>query len=348
MSIFHSPVADAHVEAFCSTGSSPGQSVLEQADESTVHVSLALDHHGSRTVSVRFEAQGPVDAAPVLVLGGISASRHAVPPAEDPSRGWWPGIVGNGLAVDPCGHRIIGIDYLGGPGTGWVPSAPLTPVDQARAVLAVLDHLCIARITLLGASYGGMVALAFAEAYPTRVDRAIVLCAAHRPHPMATALRAIQRRIIRLGVAADRSSEGVALARALAMTTYRSVQEFEERFSYAAQGETHVGFPVEAYLAARGSEFSDRFDTEAFFRLSESIDLHDVAPEAVSVPLTLVSVDSDGIAPPWLVQELAAMAPDVRGHTVLSSRFGHDAFLKEVEAVSSILREALPATEVAR
>jgi homoserine O-acetyltransferase len=250
--------------------------------------------------------------------------------------------------VDPGRHRIIGIDYLGGPGTGWVPSAPLTPTDQARAVLAVLDHLGIARTTLLGASYGGMVALAFAEAYPTRVDGAIVLCAAHRPHPMATALRAIQRRIIRLGLAAGRSSDGVALARALAMTTYRSVQEFEERFSHAPQRGAIASFPVEAYLAARGSDFSDRFDTEAFFRLSESIDLHDVAPEAVLAPLTLVSVDADGIAPTWLVQELADRAPDVRGHTILRSRFGHDAFLKEVQAVGSILREVLPATEVGR
>ncbi len=126
MSIFHTPVADTHVEAFCSTGTSPGPSAPPQASGPAFRVPLSLEHHGTRTVSVYFEIQGPVDAPPVLVLGGISASRHAVPSPGDPSRGWWPGVVGAGLAVDPDRQRIIGVDYLGGPGTGWIPTAPIT------------------------------------------------------------------------------------------------------------------------------------------------------------------------------------------------------------------------------
>ncbi len=304
-------------------------------------VTLPFDHLGARSVSVRWEVQGLLSAPATVVLGGISAGRHAAPTPNDPTPGWWPGIVGAGLALDPARRPLVGIDYLGGSSKDRI-LRPVTSHDQARAVAAVLDRLGLASATLVGASYGGMVALAFAELFPERTDRLVVLCAAHRTHPMATAVRSVQRSAATLGASLDRPADGLALARALAMTTYRSPREFESRFaseatSPGAPGAAPARFPVEDYLDARGADFVQRFDVERFLALSESIDLHRTRPDSLPPKTLLVSFDSDALVPPWLVEELAARSGRSPRHLILPSLFGHDAFLKETDAVGALL-----------
>jgi len=301
--------------------------------------------------------------APTVVLGGISAGRHLAPAVFDPSPGWWPGLAGPGEVLDPARRLLVGLDYLAGGNRLDEAGHALRPVtthDQARAAAAVLDHLGIAAASFVGASYGGMVALAFAELFPARVERLVVLCAAHRTHPMATAVRSVQRAAVSLGADAGDPGKGLALARALAMTTYRSAREFEERFSpfaLRAAGGTPgpvatvnpARFPVEAYLEARGAAFVRDFDTGRFLALSESIDLHRTRPGSLPAHALLVSFDSDMLVPPWLVEELAARQgrSPVR-HVTISSLYGHDAFLKEVEAVSGCLRRELDGVEADR
>jgi homoserine O-acetyltransferase len=220
----------------------------------------------------------------------------------------------------------------------------VTSSDQARALAAVLDALDVSAVTLVGASYGGMVGLAFARLFPSRARRMLILCAAHRTHPMATALRAVQRRIVRLACEAGRPADGLSLARSLAMTTYRSAEEFDRRFDWRPEGGRGAAcFPVERYLDARGDDFAARFSAERFTRLSESIDLHRVDPDGLTVPTVLVSVDTDALVPSWLVNELTARAPGVERHLTLRSIYGHDAFLKEAALVSDVIRSCLTA-----
>ena len=231
---------------------------------------LPFEHLGENFVRLPYEVLGPASAPATVVLGGISAGRHLARTITDPRRGWWPGVVGEGGALDPARRRLVGIDYLGGRSDSQL-LRPVTTRDQARAVAAVLDDLGIAAASLVGASYGGMVALAFAELFPARVARLAVLCAAHRTHPMATALRSLQRSAASLGADAGRAARGVALARALAMTTYRSAAEFEERFDWAPltpgdPGGSPARFPVEDYLDARGADFVRHFEADRFPR----------------------------------------------------------------------------------
>lgn len=290
----------------------------------------------------------------MVALGGISAGRCLAPTPEDPGEGWWPGVVGSGSVLDPSRRRLLGIDWLGGPVGGADLLRPVTTHDQARALAVLLDQLAAPRVSLAGASYGGMVALAFAELFPERVSRLVVLCAAHRTHPMATAWRSVQRAAVRLGAQAGRSAEGVSLARALAMTTYRSAAEFEDRFSprplpsmagrvrpWRTPTASSPRFPVEEYLDARGADFSTRFDPERFLALSESIDLHWTEPRSLPPSALLVSVASDVLVPPWLVDRLAEQGGGGADHVVLDSPFGHDAFLKEAEQVSAVVRLGL-------
>ena len=317
-----------------------------------VRASIHFDHLGERSVEVAWEAQGPAAAPATIVLGGISAGRHLAPTDADPSPGWWPGVVGEGAALDPARQLLIGIDYLGGDTEDGL-LRPVTTHDQARALAAVLDHLGIAAASFAGASYGGMVALAFAELFPSRVARLVILCAAHRTHPMATAIRSVQRAAAELGAESGQAGRGLALARALAMTTYRSAREFEERFESdplgvgkpgapGDPGESPTRFPVEDYLNARGADFIKRFDTERFLALSESIDLHRTDPASLLPHALLVSFDTDSLVPPWLVDELAARSGRCPEHVTVPSLFGHDAFLKEAGAVATLLKTGTP------
>ena len=308
-----------------------------------------VDVAGSSAVGgrVAYASYGPEDAPAVMVLGGISAHRF-VCGDEDGTPGWWPGVVGPGAPLDPGTYRIIGVDYVGGAGAS---SASLhgpevsvvTTDDQAHAAKAVLDHLGIEKLhAWVGASYGGMVGLAFGAHHSGRLARLLVFCAAHRSHPMATGLRGLQRRIVELAADAGREPEGLALARELAMTTYRTPEEFEKRFvSVPIWEEGSPHFAVEEYLKVQGERFIRLFDGRAFAVLSQSLDLHDVDPALIRVPTTVVSVDSDTLVPPWLVAEMARRLPGT-GRTIrITSNFGHDAFLKEKTVVGRVIRHVL-------
>ncbi|MCY4398759.1 MAG: homoserine O-succinyltransferase [Gemmatimonadetes bacterium] len=315
-----------------------------------VRARIAFDHLPERSVPVHYEAHGDPSAPATAVLGGISAGRHLAPTPSDARPGWWRGLVGAGAALDPASRLLIGIDFLGGTSEGGL-FRPVTTHDQARALAAVLDDRGVAATSIVGASYGGMVALAFAELFPERVARLVIVCAAHRTHPMATAVRSVQRSAVALG--GDDDARGLALARALAMTTYRSAAEFEERFSPFAlsagePGKTPARFPVEEYLEARGADFVRSFDAGRYLALSESIDLHSTRPGSLPDDALLVSFDTDVLVPPWLVDELAARQGRCPArHVTVPSPYGHDAFLKEVEQVSALVRTGLDDREVA-
>lgn len=300
-----------------------------------------LVHGGTlRNVQIAYQVYGDDDLPAIVVLGGISAGRNISP-------GWWQDFVGADKPVNTQRFRVIGIDFLGGCGASTRAEdenfPAISSADQASAVCAVLDDLEVSRLAcFIGSSYGGMVALAFAERHPARVDRLLVISAAHQPHPMATALRSLQRQTIRLGLSSSRVDEAVAIARGIAMTTYRTSTEFAQRFGVAA---VHDGatwrHPVEHYIEQRGHEFARRFSAAAFLCLSQSGDLHGVDPSRIQVPVTLVAVDSDTLVPSWQMHQLAEqIAGSVDLHTI-SSVYGHDAFLKEVDTVSSILRSTL-------
>ena len=326
------------IDAYCSTGVSPGH------EEGSSRSSIRLDYHGKHDVDLLWEIHGPTNGSPIVVLGGISAGRHLQPTAANPSPGWWAGVVKTGGALDPSTHRLIGVEFLGGAQCPFPTPGPITTEDQARVLAEVLNALGIQHVSLIGASYGGMVALAFAELFPERARELLLFCAAHRTHPMATAWRSLQRSLVRFAEEVGHGNRGLALARGLAMTTYRSPEEFENRFdvnpTYFNQ-EKAACFEVEDYLEARGRAFSRCFDTDGFLRLSESIDLHCSNPSAIKTPSTLVSFDTDALVPPWLVEDLASQLPSSSEHIRISSIYGHDAFLKESRQVSDVIRLAL-------
>jgi homoserine O-acetyltransferase len=296
---------------------------------------------GSCGVEVSYLWHGAPDAPTVIVQGGISASRDVLTAEGAPQQGWWQPLVGEGKAVDLRHCRVLSIDWLAPTDLGGATS--VSTEDQANALSALIEALGIGRVAaFIGSSYGAMVALAFAKLHPYQVERLVLLAGAHRAHPIATALRSVQRGIVRLGQSSGQLDEALSLARQLAMTTYRGSDEFARRFSAAPEfRDERFHFPVEDYLEHQGRQFAERFDAERFLALSESIDLHDVQPETVPTPATLIGFPSDRLVP---LADLCELQRRLRGPAtleVVESPFGHDAFLKEPELLTPLLREAL-------
>ncbi|RUL69293.1 homoserine O-succinyltransferase MetX [Dyella choica] len=312
------------------------------AQRSSRHLSLQPKYgHGASELVVRYQWTGAPDAPTIIVQGGISADRH-VAGTEQGQPGWWSELVGHGRAIDLAHCRVLSIDWLTHADFDSRPRA-ISSEDQADALASLVAALGIGRVAaFVGSSYGAMTALAFAARHPNKLEKLILLAGAHRAHPMATAQRAIQRQILRLGQASGQINEALALARQLAMTTYRGNEEFARRFAGAPdyrEGRFH--FPVEDYLEHAGRSFVQRFDLERFLALSESIDLHDVAPESVSVPATLIGFPSDRLVPLADLCELQRRLCGSATLEVVDSPYGHDAFLKETNKLAPLLRQAV-------
>jgi homoserine O-acetyltransferase len=293
-----------------------------------------------RQDAIHARLHGPQGAPVVIVAGGISADRfvHRTPTN---GLGWWSGMVGRRAPVDLNRCQVLTLDYPPEAGPGRAP-VTISTHDQARLFALVLDRLELDRVAaFVGCSYGGMVALAFAELFPLRLDQLVVISAAHRAHPQATAWRGVQRRILQLAAAAGREAEGVALARELAMITYRTAEEFGDRFAGPPPPGAGQAYPVCDYLIARGRSYRHRTSPGRWLSLSDSMDRHSVAPEAIRVPATVVGFSSDRLVPVEDMRELAARLPLAFRFVEAPSRYGHDAFLKEDALLGEILRTAL-------
>ncbi len=278
---------------------------------------------------------GPEGAPLVIVAGGISSSRSVF--AEDGS-GWWQDVVAPGAAVDLNAFRVLAFEF-----------APLddvevrvTPADQARLLVLALDHLDIAQAhAFVGASYGGMIGLALAALAPERLNRLCVISAAHRPSAMGLAWRGIQRRILELADAAGRPEAGLALARELAMTTYRSAEELESRFDRTLDEDGLS--ELCRYLISRGRAYPGAISPRRWWSLSASIDRHAVEPSQVRVPVTLIASTSDRLTPLGDMRDLAVGLPELTRFVTLDSHYGHDAFLKEAARLTPVLQSFLSA-----
>ena len=137
-------------------------------------------------------------------------------------------------------------------------------------------------------------------------------------------------------------AQGLSLARQFAMLSYRTPEEFGERFDTVPEViNGRVRCAAEDYLDAAGAQYVARTPVNAYLRLSESIDLHRIDPAHVAVPTVVVAVEGDRLVP---LSDSVALVEGLgtRGLLrVLRSPYGHDAFLKETDRIDAILVTAL-------
>jgi len=311
------------------------------------------------TVAYRHDGPAPGVAPQVLVV-------HALTGSADAAGDWWEPLVGPGRALDTDRIGVLAANLLGGrygttgptsidPRTRRPYGASFPSVstrDQAQAQWKLLDALGIDRIELVtGGSLGGMVALEVALERPNAVREVMPIAAPAATGPMAIAWNHLQVELIdRLGL------DGLALARELAMTTYRSESDFDERLGRSIEPD---GTPsIVSYLDHQGRKLVDRFDPLTYRILAGAMDRHDVGVRwggfdgafarlaAGGTRLTGVGIEDDILYGPRQVHELVEWA---RGagfgatYREIHSTKGHDAFLVEWDQLAAILVESLAA-----
>ena len=318
----------------------------------------------------------------VLLFTGLSPSAHAASSAADPSTGWWEDMLGPDKPINTDRYFVICVNSLGScfgstgpasvdPATGqpYRLSFPMLSVeDIANAGALLLDHLGIERLhSVVGASMGGMTALAFAMLHPARSDGLVSISSAARSLPFSIALRSLQRELVRTDptwrggeYAADQPpDQGMRLARKLGMITYRSATEWTERFGREratgelAEGERFgIDFEVESYLEAQAVKFTGAFDANCYLYLSRAMDLFDAADHGGSMAAALhqvraeraliVGVGTDFLFPLHQQRELAEglQAAGIPTRFVaLDSIQGHDSFLVDMDRFRPVLAE---------
>jgi pimeloyl-ACP methyl ester carboxylesterase len=118
-------------------------------------------------MSVHLRDQGRRDdPEPILLLHGTSASLHT-----------WEGWVQE-LAPQ---RRVISLDLPGFGLTGPFPDGDYRVGHYTKFLLALLDHLQVKRVVLVGNSFGGQLAWRFALAHPERSARLVLVDAAGYP-----------------------------------------------------------------------------------------------------------------------------------------------------------------------
>jgi homoserine O-acetyltransferase len=311
------------------------------------------------TVAYRHDGAAPVDGPQVVVV-------HALTGSADAAGDWWAPLIGPGRALDTNRYGVVCANLLGGRygTTGPTTISPLTGIpygsafpdvstrDQALAQWALLDALGIDDVALVvGGSLGGMVALEIALTRLGAVRHVAPIAAPAATGPMAVAWNAIQIELIdRLGL------EGLSLARQLAMTTYRSEADFDERFGRAV--ETDGRASIVSYLDYQGTRLIDRFDPATYRVLARAMDLHDIGAgrdglatafallAEAGTRITGIGIQDDILYGPRqvraLVDRAAAAGADARYREIASTK-GHDAFLVEWDQLTALLREALAA-----
>lgn len=277
---------------------------------------------------LRLRLHGDARRPLVVVAGGISSGRCLTD--------WWSDQVGKRTAIDLTRFSALGFDFS--------PTEDarvrLSPRDQALLVAFALDRLGVERVfAWVGASYGAMVGLAFAAETPSRLERLCAISAAHKPAALARGWRGVQRRVVEFALAQGAGEEGLSLARQLAMITYRSAEEFDERFPGGVGDDGRS--ELDRYLVSRGDAYTNVMGPQRWLSLSESIDRLNVDPSRVSARVTLAACPTDQIAPIESIRELAHILPNLSALHDLPSLYGHDAFLKEPAQVATIIRSCL-------
>jgi homoserine O-acetyltransferase/O-succinyltransferase len=343
-----------------------------------------------QSVRIAYETWGalaPDASNAVLILHALTGDSHVAGPAGPGHRtaGWWDEIVGPGKAIDTDRYFVVAPNMLGGcqgtigpssvapDGREWGSRFPFVTIRDQVAVHAMLaDALGIDRFAaVVGGSMGGMHALEFAASYPARVERLAVLCAPARTTADQIAANSLQRAAIQMdpGFAGgeyfeaepgDGPHRGLALARRMALMTYRSADELNDRFARSWQSDVSpLGdegrFSVESYLDFHGNKFTRRFDAASYMTLTHAMDSHDIgtgrggigaALAAITARTLVLGVSSDRLFPVSEQHAIAAGVPntlDGDHAVVLDSEFGHDGFLIEHEAVGMQLRRLLNA-----
>jgi homoserine O-acetyltransferase len=343
--------------------------------------SLSLESGRELSPAVmRYTVYGELNEAKnnaVLVCHALSGSSRVAD--------WWPELFGAEKIFNVERDCVICVNVLGScygstgptstnPATGnpFGPDFPVVSIrDIVRAEAAVIDKLGIKKLrVVIGGSIGGMQALEWSIQFPERVGTCIAI-GATRLSAMGLALNHLQRKAIQLDpvfeggrYAPDAGPKGgLALARGLAMCTYKSGELFAERYDRKPNrgGEdpfvsVEGRFDVAGYLDYQGKIFVKRFDANSYITISKAMDTFDFARgfasdedalRRIKARVLMLGISSDWLFPAADVRRLADQIRDAGvqcEYVEQISDHGHDAFLAEPKHLLSLILPTLAAS----
>ncbi len=368
-----------------SGASPPTQKTVEPTYEGDFVLEGSLPLECGRDLNcptLHYAVYGRLNAArdnAVLVCHALSGSARV--------GNWWPEIFAPGAVLSLERDFVICINLLGscygstGPGSvnpdtgqSYGPDFPLVSVrDNVGAQARLLDSLGVRRVRLaLGGSIGGMQALEWTILHPERVERALIIGVTPLS-AMGLALNHLQRKAIQhdpewvggryLPQKPPRS--GLALARQIAMISYKSAPLFAERYGrnpnqqtgedpWAADGNggglTGGRFDIAGYLDHQGQRFIERFDANAYLAILRAMDTWDplrgfASPEEafgrIRARLSFIGISTDWLFPADDVRRFAEtirQAGAQADYREMTSAHGHDAFLAEQTELVRLLQ----------
>ena len=293
---------------------------------------------------------------------------HALTANSNPMD-WWPEMVGKGCCIDPEKDYVVCVNIFASPyGTtgprSWMNDgeamkrSPLdfpkvTVRDMARLFPIVRKYIGIEKVDLLvGSSIGGFQALEWAIMEPEVIERAAFIATAPRVTPWLGAWMESQR----MAIEADPTfkaceslaggQKGLEAARALSLISYRT---FDGYNLTQAEGDEDCLFAgrVASYERYQGEKLVKRdFDAYSYYYLTWSVDSHNVGRKRGGVAAALgeikaksvvITITSDGLFPPVEGKEWAAWIPGAK-YVEIESKWGHDGFLLETEAIAAWLQ----------
>ena len=293
---------------------------------------------------------------------------HALTANSNPLE-WWPGLVGDGKFFDPAKYFIICANKPGSP-YGSISPLSVNPVnnqlyyhdfpvftirDMIRTFQHLKDHLGIRNIFIaLGGSTGGMQLLEWAIEEPELFEHIVPIATNAVLSAWAIAFNASQRMAIEADASwlerrPDAGQKGLAAARSIALLSYRYYNGYgitqPRDKSFVALG-NEVTYAADNYQRYQGLKLVNRFNAICYYRLSQSMDSHDVGKDRGGVEKALrkitartlvIGITTDVLYP---ITEQEFLQKTIRGAELLSisSDFGHDGFLLEYEKIETALK----------
>ncbi len=320
----------------------------------------------------------------VVILTGLSADSHAASHDACDTPGWWEAMIGPEKAIDTNRWFVVCASSLGSCKGSTGPCSPmpgsgepyrfafpdLTLEDIANATCSLTRYLGIEKLhAVIGPSMGGMTAQALILENPGYTRHMINIAAAMVSRPFSTAIRSLQREAILKDVNFNNGrysvdnwpTEGMKLARKIGMLSYRSAEEWDERFPRSLRQVPNrpfgMEFPVESYLEHHANKFVHQFDPISYLYLSRAMDWFDAHEHARAAenPFAacglysahIIGCRTDLLFPPFQQESLhkALLNAGVRSQlTIVDSIEGHDAFLVDTDTFSPLVRQALEST----
>lgn len=295
---------------------------------------------------------------------------HALTANSD-AADWWAGLVGEGKLFDPARYFIVCVNM---PGSCYGSIGPLEKIpfttdlfyhdfplfttrDMIRAYQPLRHYLGIRTIRSgIGGSMGGQQLLEWAIEEPYLFEHVFPLATNAVHSAWARAFNASQRICIENDLSWKQRQpfagrDGMKTARSVALISYRHYSTYGAH-QHDEDDELLQNFRSESYQRYQGEKLARRFNAFSYYRLSQSMDAHNVgrgrggtvnALKEIKAKTLVIGIKTDILFPP---SEQAFLAEHIDGaqFCLIDSIYGHDGFLLEFEAiqekVGSLLEES--------